>query len=283
MASVRAFLRRLTVILLALALGPAAESARAQSVFVPSFWDPHHRIAKPNIRNLRNLRFLTEDDYPPFHFALPDGTLAGFDIDVARALCAELNAHCTVQARSFDTLVDALESEQGDAIIAPIRIDAQSRAKLDFSAPYYSMPARFVSLTAVSSEDAIPETLRKKTVGVQAGTAHEAYLKTFFPEAILKPYRSQTELRAALLKAEVDTVFGDGISLSLWLVAEGRECCRFRGGPYLDQRFFGEGAAIAVKKGNRELREALDWALASIAARGIYTDLYLKYFPLGFY
>src|SRR2546430_11805089 len=53
-------------------------------VFVPCFWDPHHRPAKPDLTGLRSLRFLTEDDYPPFHFALPDATLSGFDVDLAR-------------------------------------------------------------------------------------------------------------------------------------------------------------------------------------------------------
>ena len=51
----------------------------------------------------------------------------------------------------------------------------------------------------------------------------------------------------------------------------------------MDARFFGEGAGIAVKKGNTQLRQGLDYALAALAARGTYTNLYLKYFPLGFY
>ncbi|MGH6795010.1 MAG: hypothetical protein ACREDH_07385, partial [Methylocella sp.] len=62
--------------LLALATRPAAAGG---GVFVPGFWDPHHHLAKPDLSSLRSLRFLTEDDYPPFHFALPDGTLSGFD------------------------------------------------------------------------------------------------------------------------------------------------------------------------------------------------------------
>jgi polar amino acid transport system substrate-binding protein len=267
--------------LLALAAQPAPQDAR---VFVPSFWDPHQNIAKPDLSGLKSLRFLTEDDYPPFHFALPDGTLSGFDVDLARAICGELNIACTIQARRFDTLIDALNNDQGDAIIAAIRIDPQSRAKLDFSRPYYTTPARFVSLEAMQQEPATPESLRGKTVGVQSTGAHEAYLRTFFPYTNRKAYDSQEELRTALVKGDIDTIFGDGLSFSLWLDTEaGRSCCRFRGGPYLDASFFGEGVGIAVKKGNSQLRQALDWALAALAARGTYTDLYLKYFPLGFY
>ena len=86
------------------------------------------------------------------------------------------------------------------------------------------------------------------------------------------------------MKGEIDTIFGDGISLSLWLDSQdGRTCCGFRGGPFMDAKFFGEGAGIAVKKGNSQLRQVLDYALAALAARGTYANLYLKYFPLGFY
>ena len=254
------------------------------SVFVPSFWDPHNHLAKPDFSGLRSLRFLTEDDYPPFHFALPDGTLAGFDVDLARAICEELKITCTIQARRYDTLIGALNDDQGDALMAAIRIDPQTRATLDFAGPYYITPARFVALTAVSAEPATPESLRGKTVGVQAKSAHEAYLETFFPETVRKPYDSQKQLRDALVNGEIDTIFGDGISLSLWLDSQAsRDCCGFRGGPFIDTRFFGEGVGIAVKKGNAPLRQTLDYALAALAARGTYSDLYLKYFPLGFF
>ncbi|HEX3495275.1 MAG TPA: transporter substrate-binding domain-containing protein [Methylocella sp.] len=269
------------VALLALATPPALAGG---GVFVPSFWDPHHRPAKPDLTALRSLRFLTEDDYPPFHFALPDGTLSGFDVDLARAICEELKITCTIQARRFDTLIDALNDDQGDALMAALRIDSQTRTKLDFSRPYYATPARFASLKAIAAEPATPESLREKTVGVETKSAHEAYLEKFFPDTIRKSYGSQMLLREALDKGEIDTIFGDGISLSLWLDSQdGRQCCGFRGGPFLDARFFGEGAGIAVKKGNTQLRQVLDYALAALAARGTYTNLYLKYFPLGFY
>lgn len=253
-------------------------------VFVPSFWDPHAHFAKPDISGLRSLRFLTEDDYPPFHFALPDGTLSGFDVDLARAICEELKIPCTIQARRFDTLTGALNDDQGDALMAAIRIDPKTRATLDFTGPYYTTPARFAALTSVRAEPATPESLRGKSVGVEAKSAHEAYLETFFPGTIRKPYDSQQLLREALAKGEVDTIFGDGLALSLWLDSqEGRTCCGFRGGPVIDSRYFGEGVGIAVKKGNTQLRQTLDYALAALAARGTYANLYLKYFPLGFF
>ena len=129
-------------------------------VFVPNFWDPHNHIAKPDISSLHSLRFLTGDDYPPFHFALPDGSLSGFDVDLARAICEELKITCTIQARRYDTLIDALNGDQGDALMAGLRIDQQTRAALDFSGPYYITPARFAALRA-----SLPCPRRRKPCG----------------------------------------------------------------------------------------------------------------------
>ncbi len=253
------------------------------SVVVPSFFDPQHRVDKPDLTELHSLRFLTEDDYPPFHFALPDGSLAGFDVDLARAICEELKIACTLQARRFDLLAAALNDDEGDALMASLRIDAQSRAKFDFTASYYATPARFV-MRAGTQLDATPEGLVGKRVGVIGKTAHEAYLEIFFPKALRKAYNNRAALYAALKKGEIDAFFDDAIISSFWLAGtDAQKCCVFRGGPFTESRFFGEGVGIAVKKGNRSLRQALDYALVQLAKNGVYTDLYLKYFPIGFY
>ncbi len=271
--------------LLALAGAPFGACAWGEpQSFSPSFWDPHARPAKPDLGGLHSLRFLTDDDYPPFHFALPDDSLAGFDIDLARAICEDLKLACTIQARRYDTLIDSLNADGGDAIIASLRIDAAARAKLDFTAPYMKNPARFVALKSAPLREATPETLRGKAIGVIAKTAHEAFLMAFFQGATIKAFETQKAIAEALGTGEIDAFFGDGATLSFWLNGkEGRNCCLFVGGAFLDSRFFGEGVGIAVKKGNAPLRMALDYALADLSAKGVYTELYLKYFPLGFF
>ena len=78
--------------------------------------------------------------------------------------------------------------------------------------------------------------------------------------------------------------FGDGVQLGLWLQSEAAAaCCKFVGGAYLESRFFGEGMAIAVPKAAGDLRRALNSALESIHTKGIYAELYLRYFPVSFY
>lgn len=268
---------------LVLVAAGAVSSAPHRAVFVPSFFDPHQRPSKPDMGDIHSIRFVTEDDYPPFHFALPDGSLAGFDVDLARAICEALKVACTIQVRRFDLLAAALDANESDALLAALRIDMESRKKFDFTAPYYATPGRFVT-RADSKLVATPEGLAGKRVGIIGKTAHEAYLKTFFLKTERKVFDDRVALRAALRKGEIDAIFDDAISSSFWLVGtDSQQCCVFRGGPYTESRFFGEGVGIAVKKGNRQLRDALDYALALLSANGTFTDLYLKYFPIGFY
>ena len=115
-----------------------------------------------------------------------------------------------------------------------------------------------------------------------AGTAHEAYLKTLFTEAELHPYPNEEAARFALKKGDVDLLFGDGISLAFWLNGtDSGDCCEFRGGPYMESRYFGEGVGIAVKHGNDVLRQAFNWALFRLWEKGRFTDLWLRYFPIS--
>ena len=257
---------------------------------IPDLFDPDHRVPKPDLAAVRTIRFLTTDDFPPFHFTTADGTLTGFDVDLARAICADLKIACTIQARRFDQLVGEIKAGKDDALIAAVANNPATRADLDFTAPYYTTPARFAALVT-SKLDAkgpnlaiTPASLAGHTIGVEAATAHEAYLMTFFPAAVLRPYRNQPDLRAALANGEVEAIFADGIGLALWLGGtDAKDCCVFRGGPFTESRYFGNGVSIAVGKGKDTLREVLDYELDKLTRDGSYADLYLKYFPIGFY
>ena len=280
----RAKRRTLRFFAATLALCAASLAVAAEGAPIPNFWDPQHRVDRPETSSIRVIRFVTEDDYPPFGFALPDGSLSGFNVDLARALCEELRVQCTVQARRWDTMIEAIEQSRADAAIASIAMTPANRARVEFTAPYYKTPARFVARAAVVLPDASPEALAGKTVGVVARSAHEAYLRAFFPRVSLRPYDNALALRSALKRNEVEIAFGDGVAFALWLNGtDAGGCCAFRGGPYTESRFFGEGVGIALRRDNQAMKRALDYALKRVAERGVYADLYLKYFPVGFY
>jgi polar amino acid transport system substrate-binding protein len=256
--------------------------AQAAPQAVPGFWDPRRRPERPDLSRLTVIRFLTETDYPPFNFTGPDGNPAGFNVDLARALCDEIKVSCTIQMRRFETLIDALSSNRGDAIIASLAVTPQLRAKVDFTDPYYRAPARFVSRKDSVMAEVRPEYLEGKKVGVIAGSAHEAYLKAMFTDAELHPYPNDEALRTALRRGEVDFIFGDAISLAFWINGtDSGDCCAFSGGPFVESRYFGEGVGIAVRKGNDLLRQALNWAMFRVWEKGRYTDLWLHYFSVS--
>jgi len=276
------FLPALTAVLVSFAV--AAEPSPPPSVSIPSFWDPDAQIERPELVGVRAVRFLTDDDYPPLDFALPDGALAGFNVDMARAVCAELQVACTIQARRWDTLVDSLLAGKGDAVAASLAATPAVRANVDFTKPYYKSPARFIVRKDSKLADATPTTLIGKAVGVIEGSAHKAYLDAFFPKIVEKTFPDVAALREALRSGQIDAAFGDGLSWAVWLGGSASaDCCAFKGGPYLESKYFGEGVGIALRKEDADLRHAIDWALARLAARGVYAELYLKYFPVGFY
>jgi polar amino acid transport system substrate-binding protein len=261
-----------------------AQTPSTQSAAVPGFWDPRRRPERPDTSRVTLIRFVTEVDYPPFDFAGPDGNPAGFNVDLARMICDELKIPCTMQMRRFDTLIDALNDNRGDAAIASMAVTAQTRERVDFSDPYYRPVGRFVAKRQGSISDIVPEQFEGKKIAVVAGTAHDEYARTLFTEAEVRRYGTAELARDALRRGDVDLLFGDGFALAFWLNgSDSANCCMFVGGPYTESRIFGEGIGIAVKRGNDTLRLAFNWALFRLWEKGKFSELWLRYFPISPY
>jgi polar amino acid transport system substrate-binding protein len=268
-----------------LALWPAVGSAQqVRNDIVPDAWQGDALRPRPDMHGLEKLRFVTDSDYPPFHYFDEVGALTGFNVDLARAICEALEVECEVKDVDWSELFGTLDRDEADAAIASIRIGADSLARADFTTRYYATPARFVTQKTNELKDISPYTLQGKKVGVAKDTGHEAYLKLFFPKVALATFDTADDAQKALKSGAIDFVFGDGIGLTFWIngmTSEG--CCEFRGGPYLDNKFFGEGVGIAVKKGNRRMAEILNYGLEQVHASGRYEELFLRYFPMSFF
>ncbi|MBB5753369.1 transporter substrate-binding domain-containing protein [Prosthecomicrobium pneumaticum] len=268
----------------AAALPAAAGQASPPAPIIPNFWDPARRIERPPAGSIPGIRFATVDDFPPFSFIGPDGQPTGFNVDLARAICVELMIACTIQVRPYDGLADAVAAKRVDAALAGIAITPESRRMLAFSDVYLRSPARFVARRGAEPAAVSPAALAGRTVAVRAGTAHEAYLAALFPTVKRLALADDAAVRTALREQKADLLFGDGVQLSFWLQSEAAgACCGFVGGPYLEQRFFGEGFAIALPKDATALRTGIDAALDALYDRGTFAELYLRYFPVGFF
>lgn len=246
--------------------------------------DSELRIPKPDLRELEQIRFVTDSDYPPFNYVDEEGELTGFNVDLARVLCDVLSVECSVRSESWGRLLDMLKEGEADAVIASIRVTKETLRKVDFTDAYYHTPARFVALKESRQVAVTPEALSGRKIGVVAKTAHEAYLKDFFSSTSVVSFETSEDAKAALRKGEVDFLFGDGVTLMFWINGTSSEgCCEFRGGPFTESNYFGEGIGIAVRKGNRQLRDALNYGLHLARTEGRFEELHLRYFPLSFF
>lgn len=271
-------------IALALAATPYAGIASADGV--PRFFDPNERLARPNLAGLPRLRFLTSLDFPPFNFADAQGRVTGFNVDLARALCVELNIadKCEIQAMPWDELDATLEGKRGEAIIAGHRVTAELRATREVSAPYFRFPARFAARRdagVADADDMTPLTAGKK-VAVVARSAQAAMLAAWFPKATAVPVDTIEDAHAALLSGDVDFVFADGVGLAFWLGSTAsQDCCDFVSGPFLSGHFLGRGMVIVMRQDSASLAEAIDSALKSLEEDGTYREIFTRYFPLN--
>ena len=253
------------------------------AVAIPDFWNPRsrgERIEAPQTG--KAVRFLTDHEFPPLHFAGPDGNPTGFSVELARAVCERLSIACTVQARRFDTLLDALDDKQGDVVAAAIPLTPGLRERFLATRPYFRWPARFVARKDSGQPTPTADVLATKTVAAVDGSAHAAYLKVFFPRAQLKGFTDVASAEGALKRGEVDYVFADGLSLALWIGGqEADNCCAFSGSDYLENRYFGEGIGLVTRKEDAALSRALDDALHRVWDDGKYAELYLRFFPVS--
>ncbi|WP_290888632.1 transporter substrate-binding domain-containing protein [Hoeflea sp.] len=266
--------------------GATLPVAGAAEILVPNYMDPRERIPVPDLQSVGRIRFVTTVDFPPFNFLDQTGRLAGFHVDLARAICAELDIlpKCQIQALPWGELDGALAAGQAEALVSGLAITPGSRTSHRFTRPYMALPARFALRTDAEISGAGAAALQGRRVGVIDGTAHEAMLRDWFSD--IKPVIfSRPEWMFDALKAgTVDAVFGDGLQLSFWLSSQAADsCCRFFDGPYFSQAHLGEGLAIAVHPRNEDLVAAFDHAIAALNRNGRFTELYLRWFPNGLY
>jgi polar amino acid transport system substrate-binding protein len=227
------------------------------------------------------IRFLTESDFPPFNYFDEENVLTGFNIDIARAICLELAAACDIQVRPWADLLPALQKGEADAVIASHTASPNLLKAFDFSEPYYFTPGRFVAKRGFTDLEITPEGLEGRRIAVARQTAHEAYLRAFFRDSSIRTFETAELARDALVTGAVDLLFDDGISLAFWLNGTAsKACCEFRGGPFLEPKYFGDGVGIAVKRGDAQLKGMIDGALKRLRQSGRYEELLLRYFPL---
>lgn len=233
--------------------------------------------------NAEDLRIGVEGAYPPFSEKTESGELIGFDIDIANALCAEMGMTCTLVEQDWDGIIPALQARKYDAIIASMSITEDRKKVVDFTSKYYNTPAKFAAKDGMFSADT-PEALAGKRIGVQRGTIHDDFLTTVYAESEIVRYGTQDEVYLDLTANRLDAILADSLAIDEgFLKTDAGAGYSFFGMDHNDPEFFGEGAGIAIRKGEDELREKFNAAIAAIRANGTYDEIRAKYFDFDIF
>ena len=231
----------------------------------------------------KEVRIGIEGAYPPFSWTEPNGEVKGFDIDIANALCDEMKVKCTLVKQDWDGIIPALLARKYDAIIATMDITEERKKKVAFSDKYQHIPARFAAKKGTAIE-LTPEFMTDKRIGVQRATSMDTYVTDNFPKAKVKRYGTADEAYLDLKSGRIDYVMIDSAAISDGLLKKpGGDAFEFVGPKLNDPRWFGEGAGIAMRKSDTELKEKFDAAIKAIRANGKYKELQDKYFDFDVY
>ena len=230
------------------------------------------------------IRIGVEGAYPPFSEVAPDGTLKGFDIDIARALCEEIGAECVLVPQDWDGIIPALLARKYDAIIASMSITPERKKKVAFSDKYYNSPAKFARKKG-SGITISKAGLKGKTVGVQRATTHDSFITGEFGESVeIKRYGTQDEAYLDAIAGCVDLLLADSIAMDDgFLKTDKGKGWEFVGPGYSDPKYFGVGAGIAVRKSDQDLADLFSKAIKSIRNNGVYKKINAKYFAFDVY
>ena len=238
-------------------------------------------LAAAEARDVRRLRIATDGHYPPFSRLEADGRAAGFDVDVAGAVCAKLAAECEIVAPGWDDLIPSLLAKKVDLVVASLPISDEARRRVEFTAKYHHIAPRFVARLDAAPTDFAPQALKDRRVGVRAGTAHEKWLADTHPGAERVLFPTEAAAGAALLDGRVDLVFGDTLALYEFLDRAPRGRCGFVGAEVSSPRHFGSGAGIVFRREDRDLGTAVEKALAEIGRDGTLDRLAGRWFPFA--
>ena len=257
-------MRKLIIVLTALALVFAAGSIQAKD------W--------------KKVRIGVEGAYPPFSYVTPEGKLAGFDIDIAHALGKAMGAEVKLVAQDWDGIIPALLARKYDAIIASMSITEERKKKVAFTNKYYQTPAKFVCKRGSMSEFS-RAAIKGKNVGVQRATTHDRFLTDNYGKDVkIKRYGTQDEAYLDLTAGRVDLLLADSVAISDGFLKkpEGKDY-QFIGPDLTDREWFGDGAGIAIRKGDTDLVNKFNAAIDKIRSDGTYKKIQDKYFDFNVY
>ena len=232
----------------------------------------------------KDLKIGVEGAYPPFSTTNPDGSVTGFDIDIAFALCKEMGYECSLVKQDWDGMIPALLARKYDAIIASMSITDERKKKVDFTVKYYQMPVKFVAANNANLEIS-EQGLKGKKIGVQRATTFDNYATDNYGRvAEIVRYTSQEEVFLDLQAGRIDTTLAERANIEEgFLNTNPGKKFTVIGPDITDRKWFGDGIGIALRKRDDSLRREFNKAIKAIRKNGTYKSINDKYFTYDVY
>ncbi len=252
-----------------------------------------------NAKDWTHITIATEGAFPPYNMHAADGSLTGFEIDYAHALCADMKVQCDIIAQDWDGIIPGLQAGKYDAIMAAMSITPKRQEVLAFAGPYVGSPTTFaiskdaggtlpmtgtpVSLTdpgaARIALEPVRQALKGKVIGVQVSTIQSDVANTYFKDSSeIRTYKTTQEEDLDMQAGRIDAIIGSQATLvaSLENPAENAVLA----GPLLRGGATGIGSGIGLRKSDPELKTMFDKAIADLKADGTTKTLSQKWFKV---
>ena len=221
----------------------------------------------------QDLRIAFDVPYEPFEYKDDNGELTGFEVELASAMCEELEANCEFVIQAWDGMIPGLIARKFDLIMSSMSITEERAKRVLFSDPYYITPGGWFGPESFNTDVTDLEAMKGKTVGVQRGTTMDTYVTENMHSAVsIKRYTTAEDMVLDLEGQRIDVAFVDSPVGEQTIL--NRDGYKEVGEPVK----LGEGVGVAMRKRDAKLAKEINAALKTLKENGTYDDIMAKYF-----
>lgn len=216
----------------------------------------------------------TNAEFPPYESTDDAGNYIGIDIEIAQEIAKKLGLELVIDNMEFTAALEAVQQGKSDMVMAGVTVDEDRLMVMDFSDSY----ATGVQVVIVKEgSDVTMDNLDDKMIGTQLGTTGYIYASDTpdnggYGEDHVIGYDNGITAVQALMNGQIDAVIIDNAPAQAFVDAN-------PGLTILEGEWAVEDYAIGFAKGNTELQEAVNQALAELIADGTVQKIIDKYIP----
>lgn len=259
----------------------AHEPATGAESQLPLFRHVDVSLAKLRGQVPERLRFLLADDFPPFTYRNRQGAITGYAVAVAQSICRRARIRCQFIVRPFDQLPGELLANRGDVVLSGIRPVPAHWKRLDFTRPFFKSAGRFAVRREAELRQATHAALVGRRVVVARGSVHAGWLQESMPGVRIVLKRDFQSAAAALREGKADALFADWLQVAFFVNGtQAENCCRVLPGIFVDRAFAWNHLSMAIRPGERGLRDFLDRQMDMLQEDGELRILARRFLPL---